>query len=222
MNKSEIISGILSLVDAKAQIRQRERQVQAEEKKLGILGGERTITVDDDLESRLRSILPSRLVPSNVGDINSILWPFFYTVEFNTDTDLTISPSFFAQKQFRVSQESGFILRSIYRDVDVYDGTSEVNSAFDAPFTLTFRDNQSSRQINNNAFPVQMVGTKSSPLTLVAPYYFQPNATVNVELTTFAQEAITLAGNSTQRFVFHGYRVRQNELGKALTAVFGG
>ena len=169
-----------------------------------------------DLRGQLKQILPQYMMPGNVGEINKVTWPFWYTVSFDLGTDPTIGPNTRQTQSFQISQEACFLLMQVTRKPFSYDNAGDL-----APLAITIKDRQSSRQFNDLPIPIQNIGKKKNGTILPTPMYFAPNAFVEVELTSWITADMASTGNGKHEFVFFGYRMRAKEAGKALSTIFG-
>jgi hypothetical protein len=168
----------------------------------------------NDLKSNLSKILPKRMLPTNVGSYKQILLPFHYNVEFNLGLNPTFTPTFRANEKFQVTQEAGFLLTKISRT------WRNRSAGFNAPVSVTIRDNQSSRQFNNTPIPIQQIGYAGCPLTLETPFLFMPNAYIGIELTSWIDNTWQIQGDGYQELTFMGYRISVQDAQYVTDSIF--
>jgi len=169
------------------------------------------------LKQHLKRLLPPGMVPGNVGHINEVMWPFYHVLSFDFGVNPTYGPTTTQTKSFQVTQEACLLLSKITRKSYSYDNSSDL-----APLTMTLRDRQSSRQLNDRPIPIQMIGKKSRPTVLPTPYLIMPNAFIEVEIRSWltADQAAS-TGTGKFDFVFEGYRIRIEDQDKVLSTIFG-
>jgi len=167
------------------------------------------------LKKRLRHILPSYLIPSNVGGINEVSWPFYEQVDFDFGANPTVTPATRQTQSFQVSQEAALLLMGISRS---YDAVTTAGNA--GPWLIDFRDRQSARQFNDKPVPIQVFGTKGNISPLPTPMLIMPNAFFEVTMSTYATSQV-LVGSSHHQFSFFGYRIRVEDADKVMSTIFG-
>jgi len=150
------------------------------------------------------------LMPGNIGDINKVVWPFWYTF---TAPELT--PGLSSTGSFTTSQEAAYIWLSFTASVFLRTGggPNYVYTAIDTDdesgaglingLNIVFRDAQSSRVFQRNPMPIEAFGSPAFPTVLRSPVMFLPNSTV---------ECLFTNNDATNVYVpfisFFGYRVR--------------
>jgi len=169
-----------------------------------------------DLRGQLKQILPQYMQPGNIGEINKVTWPFWYTVSFDLGTDPTIGPSTRVVQSFQVSQEAYFLLMQVSHKPYSYDTAGAL-----APLSVDIRDRQSSRQFNDQAIPIQNLGKKYKGSVLPTPLYLAPNAFVDITLSSWVPADMASSGNGKHEFTFFGYRMRAASAQSALSTIFG-
>lgn len=133
------------------------------------------------------SNLSPYLRPGNLGDINKIVWPFWFT-----SSKVTLAPNTAAQGNITITQEAAFIWLSYvkcvfleedggpgqyqYIDPDAAGAAGKQNG-----LTLLIRDSQSSRQFMNQPIDINQVGHWRYPTVLPTPQLLLPNT--NLELS---------------------------------------
>ncbi len=214
--KSQLISDIMKIQEDIRTNRAQERQIQKIENGGNVLFDNPSVR-QNALEKHLNNILPPELIPSNVGDINSVQWGFFYEVDFDFGTDPTFNSNVNDQKSFKVTNESAFLLTRIYRDCD-----DAGVAGLEAPLSLTIRDLQSSRQFMDRGIPLQCIPSKGYFYELPVPYLLYPSAQANLELKCWLPDGIDIEteGSGKQNFTLYGARVRIQNPQSVLKAMF--
>ena len=162
-----------------------------------------------NLKWNLGQALDPRLIPGNVGDINQVVWPFWFT-----SSAAELDPDTTNQGQITITQEAAFILidyqKVVYReepggagqwayiDPAQPDGAGKSNN-----LTFLIRDSQSSRQFMNKAIDINQIGYWKAPTVLPTPMLFLPNQ--NIEFTYQNNDPDLTYRVQT---VFFGYRLR--------------
>lgn len=173
------------------------------------------------LKQNLDRALPASLRPGNVGAINRVMWPFFFT--FSAPELLPNSAS---QGFTTITQEAAFVWmsysRAVYRktagpvqytyiDPNDYAGAGQVDG-----LKFIFKDAQSTRVFHNQPLEIDAVGVPEFPSVLPTPILFLPNSTIEV---TYQND------NLTETFVpfitLFGYRVRIEDAQNILSTVVG-
>lgn len=170
-----------------------------------------------DLRASLSEFLPPHLMPRNVGSYNSVAWPFYFQVDFDFGTNPVIDANTRLTRSFQVTQEGALLLLQISRTSDAYSDAGDLG-----PWTVEFRDRQSSRQFNDRPVPLQMIGTKARPSDLPTPMLLMPNAFFDVTMGTWLASPDTQAvvGDARHQLSFHGLRIRVEDYEKVLSSVF--
>lgn len=210
----DIEQEIMQLEDRMREARRRERNIRTRE---GALTRMPQLNEGADLRDSFLNFVPGHMVPGNVGNLNTVVWPFWYETDFNFGTDPTILPGLSQTQSFQVSQEAAFILMAIGRSADAYSESGDLG-----PWQINIRDRQSSRQINDAPIPLQMIGTKSNPAIFPTPYLLYPNAFIDVTMNTWQTVPQTTIGSGIHRLTYFGYRVRLGDSGNLLSTVFSG
>lgn len=171
-----------------------------------------------DLIKQLRTFLPSHMIPSNVGGYDSVAWPFWFQANFDFGADPTISASSRQTQSFQVTQEAAFILMAISRKSYAYTTAGELG-----PWQIELRDRQSSRQFNDRPIPIQMIGNKSRPTILPTGMLIQPNAFIDVTMSSWLPSSVSQAttGSSKVQFSFFGFRTRMENADQLMSMIYG-
>lgn len=172
-----------------------------------------------DMERNMHKNLGPLLTPGNLGDINRVIWPFFFT----TDTpEESIGQNQTFQTGFSVTQEAAFILMSftktVYLETDENEFTyadpndSSIANNLCPGLTFTLRDGSSSRQLFNTPIEMGHYGNPRFPTILPRPIMFLPNQNVQIAFTNTHPTNLYLP-----KITCFGYRIRvedaQNFLG---------
>lgn len=160
--------------------------------------------------------LPARMRPSNVGNIDKVTWPFYFTLTFDFGTNPTYGPNTKQVQSFQVSNEAAYLLRIIGRKP--WDST---NASDLAPLQIELRDRQSSRQFNDRPIPLQNIGKKFLPSELSTPMILAPNAFFEVTMTSWLLANQASVGIGKHEIYFSGYRIRAEDMKKTYSAIFG-
>lgn len=194
-------------------VRDREQSLRARIKSMS----NNPIISSTDMDANLSKIIPPHLMPKNIGDLNGVLWDFFFTTTLDFGIDPTFDHNSKATDQFRVDQEASFLLMGFFH---TYHDNGKAGR--EAPITITLRDAQSTRQFNDQAFPIQNIGEGGLPTKFETPLLFAANATVFVEATCWipSPDSMITAGNGKHEITFFGLRVRDADNVKVLAQMF--
>jgi hypothetical protein len=160
------------------------------------------------LQANMQRNLPPGMVPGNVGDINRVIWPFYFTTDFGA-----VPPNSSFRTGFTITQEAAFIWMSFTKAIYIQDDVSGDMSYIDPDqpgdtgcaynLSMTIRDSSSERDFENSPFDTDMVGNPRWPTKYPRPSLFAPNG--NVEITfTNSDPALTYVPFVTA----FGYRIR--------------
>jgi hypothetical protein len=205
-----------SLMRVRQQLRADERGLRARQNQLAT----QPQVNRTDLHGALQEYLPPHLMPGNVGGFNCVTWPFWFQVNFDFGTNPTITGGNVTNQiqNFQVTQESAILLLAVSRQANTYSTSGHLG-----PWSITIRDNQSSRQFNDQPIPIQMISTKAGlPTTLPVAMLFMPNAIVSCTLGNWLPAGVVqpTIGSGAQQFSFFGYRIRIEDQEKVLSSVF--
>ena len=173
----------------------------------------------DELRSNFEKVLPPHLVPSNVGNLSAVKWPFTYEFLFdfqNSSGNVVLEPNKVFSSKFQVSNESAFCITSIYRTFPTDNA-----SGFEIPMTISFKDTQSSRQFNDEPIPFQAIGYQSNPTKFDVPKLILPNATFTAECKTWLKAPLDLGAVSGKHSIIcQGFRIRLSDINSVFKAIF--
>lgn len=139
------------------------------------------------MQHNLAQALNKDLMPGNLGDINRVVWPFWFTT-----TEVVLEPNTSAQGNITITQEAAFIWLSYTKAVFLEDVGNAGNFEFIDPaqpdaagksnnLTFSLRDSQSSRTFMNKAIDINQIGFYKYPTVLPTPQLMLPNS--NTEFT---------------------------------------
>lgn len=180
------------------------------------------------LKSNLGQALDPQFVPGNVGDINSVYWPFWFRTGMNADgTPPVIAPGATFATSFSITQEASFIWMSWVKTVYQFDPVAGTFTYIDpdqpgaagAAFNLSvrFRDGVSSRDFSNANFDLNSFGHPRFPMKHPKPSLFLPNGIIEV---TFQND--DLVNQYVPFITAFGYRMRIENSQNILSMVTGG
>jgi len=178
-----------------------------------------------DVEKNMMRNLGPMLAPGNLGDINKIIWPFYFTTE---SPGTPIAPNETFQTGFSVTQEAAFIMMS-YTKVVYNAGTLAAPAAvwtYADPNTntlinrspglvYTLRDGSSARQLFNSAIELGHHGNPRFPTKWPRPIMFLPNQVIQIAFTN------TDPQNLYVPFITgFGYRMRVEDAQNFLSLIY--
>lgn len=208
------VEGIAQIVDSK------ERQLSIKESQL------RQGTVPNNsaqqLDYNMRNSLGPLLTPGNVGDINAVIWPFYFTTD-TPDTPLAANETF--QTGFSVTQEAAFIFMSFTKVVYLVEG-EQPNESWtylnpdDQPsapgLSFTLRDGSSSRQLFNTPISLDHYGNPRFPTKFPRPVMLLPNQVMQIAFANNHASNLYIP-----KITAFGYRIRIDQAEKLLSLVYG-
>ena len=188
----------------KQQMMQRQKQVGAKQ-----------------VTSSVNTSLPQQLKAGNIGAINRVIWPFWFT--FSAPE---LAPQTSSQGFFTVTQEAAFVwmamTRAVYKktvgptEYTYVDPNNYTDAGQTHGLKWSFRDAQSSRVFSNLPVEMDNFGSPEYPMILPTPILFLPNSTVEV---TYQND------NTSDTYVpfitMFGYRVRVEDAKNLLGTVVG-
>lgn len=172
-----------------------------------------------DLEQQMARNLGPTLAPANLGDINKIIWPYF----FSTDVQTPIGPNETIQSGFSVTQEAAFIMMSYTKAVyevvggqwTYLDPNSDDYNSRAPDLTFSLRDGSSSRQFFNRPMELGHYGNPRFPTKFPRPIMLLPNQVMEVSF---------INSHPTKTYVpiitAFGYRMRIEDAQKFLSLVY--
>ncbi len=162
--------------------------------------------------------LPPHLRPGNLGDLNAVIWPFWFTLAPTQD----VGPNGNVRTSVTVTQEAAFILMSITKTVYEKTGPNyayldpeQPSTAFEASgLSLAMKDAQSTRVFQNLPIDTDHLGHPQHPTILPTPVFFLPRASIEIEY--FNTDAARTYRPFTTLF---GYRVRLDDAQNTMSTV---
>lgn len=201
----------------------RNRQMAANLQRRGMsgMGAAPSSGSAQDLSQKFDRGILSAFSPGNIGAINNVIWPFFFTFQ-----PLEIAPGQSLIQSFSVTQEAGFIWRShsaqVFKKtntdwtyIDPFGTDESTNSPNGLVFAL--QDAQSTRQFNGRTLQdISTLGNANFPTILPSTLFLLPNQTMQITLSN---------NNATETYLAYvtvsGYRIRVADAQKMLSTVSG-
>lgn len=174
------------------------------------------------LQQKFSKGVSSAFTPGNIGEINNVIWPFAFRFQ-----PQDIIPGQSLIQSFSVTQEAGFIMRSISQQTFKKDGFGNysyvdpfaVDEGANAPNGLVFalKDAQSTRDFNGRTLQeIADLGNANFPTVYPSSIFLLPNQTMQISLTN---------SNPTDTFfcfvTVWGYRVRIQDGQNILSTISG-
>jgi len=201
-----------------AQVQKLMAALKAKETKV-VAGEQAQASMTQKLYDHMKS-MPAWAAPGNVGDINRVFWPFWFTTD-----RVDLVPESQQASGFSISQEAAFIMVEYTKAVYVKDVAPAPLLSYvdpDAPagagktrgLSMTLRDSLSQRQFMGTSILLDHVGHPRFPTEFDTPQLVLPNA--NMEVQFFNDNAdVTF----TPFITVFGIRVRIEEMHKLLATV---
>lgn len=175
----------------------------------------------------LKNSLPSQMMAGNIGNINNVIWPFWFT--FNS---APLQPNNGTNATFTVTQEAAFVMMAYTKVVFIRTGTGVIGdpyiytaiNALDPNETnanandlnMTIRDAQSTRTFFSLPQAVDQIGPAEFATVLPTPQLVLPNSTI---------ECIYTNNHASRVYVPYitcfGYRVRLADAANILSTITG-
>lgn len=205
-----LMQELANLQEQRAGLRKRERNLKLRE---GVLDSMYQIRGGSEFQKHLSQYVPSRLMPTNVGKVSRVAWPFSYAFNFDFGTDPTYTSATRQTQSVQVTQEAAFIVT--HMSLAARDNTE---ASLRAPLQIDIRDNQSTRFLNDVSIPIQMLGRDSNPTPLETGYLVMPNASLSVICSSWVPdgETNTTVGSGRFQIALFGVRVRVSDFGMVL------
>jgi hypothetical protein len=174
----------------------------------------------ENLNNNFRNALPPDMLPGNIGDINNVFWPFYFT--FSAPE---LPPNSGSIGSFTVTQEASFILMDIkkvvflkaggiYTAIDALSPDAALSSAND--LSVILRDAQSTRTFMQLPLAIDEIGCAEFPTKLKKAQMFLPNSTIEC----IYQNSSTV--NTYVPFIsVFGYRLRVENSSSILSLITG-
>jgi hypothetical protein len=214
---NQIAAEMNHLMNLKKSLRNQEKSLNARAQYLANPQSFPSASIQN-LEQTLKGALPPHMMPGNVGALNSVMWPFYFQVDFDLGDNPVIASNTFADEFFQVDQEAALVIQSISRS----SGTDDegFSGTMTAPLQVEFIDRQSSRRFQSEPIPLQMIGNNSKPTIFPTSFLLMPNAILDVQVSGIPTTPQTFTGSGQFEISFFGYRVRIADAGKVLSTIF--
>lgn len=183
------------------------------------------LTRENDLAQKQMALdrlkkLPFYLAPGNVGDVNRVIWPFWFgTVR----ADVAASPAASVSTSFSVTQEAAFVAMSYTKavflktagpfNVSYLDPTYTNGAGKATGLSFRFRDAQSTREFMQAPIDIDNFGNPLFPTKLPSPMLIMPRATIEVGFDNAS------ANDYVVFLSFFGYRIRLEDAQNILSTV---
>lgn len=210
---AELLQQIQEKRDSIRKLRAEERSLDSQEK---IFLTEPLIK-RDSLRENLKNSLPKNLVPSNVGDLEQIVWNYEYplSIDFKEGAASIIKASKTYELTEQIGQESCFILTGITRSFN-----SQGIGGIGLPLKFLIRDRQSTRQIMDKPISLAHIAHSGKISQFATPYLFMPNARMTVELSSMLDTDMTISGSTLTEITLIGVRCRINDVSRIIEAMY--
>jgi len=214
LTRTQLIQKIYEEKERQRTLRREERNVIARNKYLQM---QPMISQEGGLKANLQRVIPTHLMPVNLGELDEIMQPYHFRVSFDFGTDPQWTPTTNLKDTFQVSQNMGFLMVAISRS-----WKSSEWAGYKAPLKIDYiRDAQTTRQFNNNN-PIMLnnIGYRGKPTMMDIPIYFTPNSVVEVSLSSFVNENWNTTGNGYQELMIEGYQIHEKNVEAVLNAIY--
>lgn len=188
--------------------------------------GLKNVNGPSDVRDNLKQVLPDYLMPGNIGDVNKICWPFWFT---NRTPELPAAAggqNSQGKATVTITAEAAFIVTAITKAVFIHDEETDTWSYVDAeqsgqePLTpglsMALIDAQSSRNFMSKPINFDHIGSASFPSELPTPLLFLPNSIIETQLFN---------SNETNSYIpwitFLGVRCRIEDAQRILSTITG-
>jgi len=186
-----------------------------------------------ELQDKFSHGILSGIQPGNIGDINRVIWPFAFQFQTANGVVQDIEPGQSQTLSFSVTQEAGFLMRTIshstfrrlgavapyfYEYVDPYYFDESSNSPNGLSFSL--QDAVSTRQYTGSLNgrtneEISMLGNANYPFVYPSTVFLLPNQTMLLNLTNNSPISETYRTFVT----VWGYRIRVEDAQQILSTV---
>jgi len=176
------------------------------------------------LHNELNQALPDKLKPGNVGDINKIIWPFWFTftapvLPINTGSNgfvtITQEAAFIWMSTSKtVFKRTGAAPNYVYTAIDGANPDDDLSSANN--LTVSIRDAQSSRVFMGSPIEIDDIGPANEPSVLPTPQFIMPNATIECAFQNNHASNVYVPW-----ITLFGYRIRIENAENLLSTIFG-
>jgi|WetSurMetagenome_2_1015567.scaffolds.fasta_scaffold20365_2 hypothetical protein len=157
--------------------------------------GLKNINGPQDVKDNLSQVLPNYLMPGNIGDVNKVCWPFWFT-NITPELPAAIGGNASQSKAtVTITQEAAFIVTSITKavfihtvpapGVNVYtyvDAEQVGQTPLTPGLSMALIDAQSSRNFMSQPLNLDHIGDAKFPTELPTPLMFLPNSVIETQL----------------------------------------
>jgi len=176
------------------------------------------------LNSNFKSALPDYMVPGNLGDVNRVIWPFWFTLPAPELTAAVGGVQVQGTSTFTVTQEAAFVMTSMSKAVFskvalpvphyTYIDADQAGATGKTPgLSCVFSDVQSGRFFMSPPMNLDHIGYSRFP-TELPPMLLLPNSTMRMQY--FNSDP----NNTYVPFItFFGYRCRIEDAEMLLSLV---
>lgn len=182
-----------------------------------------------ELQQKFSRGILDGIQPGNIGDINRVIWPFAFQFQSANGQVLDIAPGQSQTLSFTVTQEAGFLMRTIshstFRRIPVSSDLQYVDPYYfdegaNSPngLTYTMQDATSSRLFTGSLQgrsnkEISLLGNANFPSIYPSTVFLLPNQTMLLNLTNSGFETY-------KSFItVWGYRIRVEDAQKILSTV---
>ena len=214
LTRDQLIQKIYQEKENQRALRREEKNVIVRNKYLQM---QPMISQEGGLKTNLQRVIPSHLMPVNVGQLDEIMQPYHFRVSFDFGTDPEFTPTTNLKDTFQVSQNMGFLMIGMSRT-----WKSAEWAGFKAPLQIDYiRDAQTTRQFNNvNPIMLNNIGYRGLPTMMDIPVYFTPNSVVEVSMSSFVNKDWQTTGNGYQEIMIEGYQIHEKNVQAVLDAIY--
>ena len=205
---------------ARQALDKKEEEISHMESKMrqGVLPYDNVHNLKQNLEK-----LPYYLRPGNVGQLNDVVWPFYFSTRDSLNSTAIVNPNESVRTQFSVTQEASFVMLQYTKTVYIVNGNDITYIDPDNSLTgsapglkYLIRDAQSSREFFNVPLNIDQVGNPRWPTVLPAPQMFIPNSIIEVDFINSHPTNVYAV-----EMQFFGYRLRTEKAKDILSLVYG-
>lgn len=207
------------------QVRNARKQAQIEAANSMINPDMGPVDGPQDVARNLGNVLPDYLVPGNLGEINKVAWPFWFTNQ-TPELPAAVPTATQSKGSVTITQEAAFIVTDILRSVFVHDLIAGTYTYVDpnqpgqtglAPgLSMILVDGQSRRQFMSKPIQFDHLGWARFPSELPTSQMFLPNSIIETQL--FNSNPLV---NYVPWITFVGVRCRIEDAQRILSLVTG-
>jgi len=199
-----------------------EKDIKRLEKMIGELNKKVSSPSVPQAAVNLKSVLPPKLKPGNIGFISDVVWGY----GFNAG-GIILEPGRAIDSIVTVTQEAAFILTKMsgtvyhragvsgsytYNLIDYHDPSYEFSGAYGLKYSMT--DAQSGRSYMTFPESIDNIGTGRYPYRLPTPLFFLPNSTIVFRFQNDSEHETYIPF-----ITLWGVRIRLDEAGSILSTL---